>query len=93
MSKVDAPSMVQLKDSETGYIVYIKQKDCDVAHKTLGAIETPSRDYRAEVKWLKDKARSIAQRISTASLSASEARSIYGSMYIPSISYSSPAGV
>ena len=93
LSKLDTPSSVQITDSETGNIVHIEQQDCDTPHKTLGAMETPSGDYKSEVKRLVDKGQSIAQRIASTSLTAEEARIIYRSMYLPSISYSFPAGI
>lgn len=93
LSKNDTPSEVKIVDSETGNIVYIEQKDCNVAHKTLGAMENPSEEYREEVQRLVEKGRSIAQRIAAASLTQNEARILYRSMYMPSMSYSLPAGI
>ena len=93
LSKNDTPSEVTITDSETGETVHITQQDCNVAHKTLGAMETPSGDYKPEVARLLAKSKSIAQKISTASINSSEARIIYRSMYIPSINYSFPAGI
>lgn len=52
VSKRDTPSEVKIKDSETDQTVYITQQDCDVAHETLGAMETPSGNYKSEVKRL-----------------------------------------
>ena len=92
-SKHDTPIEVSINDSETGQKVHIEQQDCDEPHKTLGAMETPSGCYKSEVKRLVEKGRSIAQRIASASLTASEARIIYRSMYIPSINYSFQAGI
>ena len=84
---------VKIKDSETGQEILIEQQDCNNPHKTLGAMETPSGDYTSEVKRLVEKARAMAQRISTACVSRSEATIIYRSMYLPSINYSFPAGI
>ena len=93
LQKDEIVAPVTINDSETGEQVFIEQKDCGTPHKTLGVMETPSGDYKAEVKRLIEKSRAIAQRISSASINASEARTIYSSMYNPSITYSFAAGI
>ena len=89
----DCFASVRIKDSETGEEVNIERQECDNAHKTLGAMETPSGDYRAEVKRLLAKAKVTAQRISSAAISRNEAVVIFRSMFLPSISYSFPVGI
>ncbi len=93
LNKDEIQCEVKIRDSETGQEVLIEQQDCNEAHKTLGAMETPSGDHTREVARLREKARGIAQRISSATITRSEANIIYRSMYIPSIKKSFPAGV
>ena len=92
MTTDETNTTVSLRDSETGSTVHIDQLDCRTAHKTLGAYESPSGEYKDETKRLLTKSREIAQRISCASITQSEARTIYRSMYHPGITYSLPAG-
>ena len=89
----EAACEVKIRDSESGSDVHIEQKDCNEAHKTLGAMETPSGNYVPEVNRLVEKAQAIAQRISTATINRHEAHTIYRSMYLPSVNYSFPAGI
>ena len=56
-------------------------------------METPSGNYKAEVKRLIKKSHKFAQKISSAAINATEANILYRSMYVPSINYSFPAGI
>ena len=91
--KEEAACEVKIKGSESGSEVNIEQKDCYDAHKTLGAMENPSGNYKQEVKRLVEKARSIAHKNSMATVNRKEAHIIDRSMYIPSINYSFPTGI
>ena len=53
----------------------------------------PHHKTKLEVSRLKTKAHKLAQRISAASFSCNEAYMLYRSYYLPSISYSFPAGI
>lgn len=94
LTKADESAFsVKMRDSESGDEVQIDQKECDEAHKTLGAMETPSGNYKAEVQRLLEKAKKMAQQIATALVNIHEAKVIFWTMYLPSISYSFPAGI
>ena len=92
-TKTESNNTVSIRDSKTGDQVFIDRKDCDETHKTLGAMETPSGDYKAEISRLMSKSRAMAQRISSSTVSRHEAMVIFRSMYLPSISYSFPVGI
>jgi hypothetical protein len=87
------PQQVHLTDSETSSDIIIENKRCTASHKTLGAMENPSGCYTDEVDRLRAKAQSIATQVSCCSLRPSEAKIMYHTMYLPSISYSLSAGI
>ena len=78
----EAACEVKIRDSESGTDVHIEQKDCNEAHKTQGAMETPSGNYVPEANRLVEKAQAVAQRISMAMINHHEAHTIYRSMYL-----------
>lgn len=89
---MDPDDNVTIIDSESGNEVYIRQECSTASHKTLGATENPSGNYKDEIKRLDEKATKFAQYACCAVLSREEANVLYSTMYVPSISYSFPAG-
>jgi hypothetical protein len=87
------PQQVHLTDSETLSDIIIENKQCHKSHKTLGAMENPSGCYNDEISRLLAKAQSIATKVSCCSIRPHEARIMYQSMYLPSITYSLSAGI
>jgi hypothetical protein len=87
-----AAKTVQLIDSETHKTVDIECKSNYEAHKTLGVMESPAGDYKAEFERMQKKLRSFAQKIAQAHLTRSDAIVLYRSTYIPSMTYSLSIG-
>lgn len=79
---------VQLNDPSTGTKFHIRAESGSIPHKTLGSLECPGGNYKAEHKRLLAKADDMAYRVSSTKLSAREAWCLFRSTYIPSITYS-----
>jgi hypothetical protein len=83
---------VLIKDSKNGRSVEIETKDCNKAHKTLGVMEQHDGNYETEAKRLTAKVKDLARRASCTSITEEEAHTLYHSMGLPSMTYSTVAG-
>jgi hypothetical protein len=85
-------SIITINDSETNQPIEIKATQCTNSHKTLGIMETPDGNNTNEYKRLLEKTVSMARIITTASLSKTDASTMYFTTYLPSITYSFTVG-
>jgi hypothetical protein len=78
---------VHIVDSETGTRFDIPQRDCSQPHKTLGVMETPDGNNKAEIERLSKLSDTHGQRCATGQLTREEAELYYNTTYLTSMSY------
>jgi hypothetical protein len=69
----DYPKKIVLVDSASGGKVEIAVKASEEAHKTLGVMQTPSGETKAEYERLYQKAKGLGQKVATAGFTPYEA--------------------
>ncbi len=88
----ELPHPIEIVDSVTNETIRIETRSCSKAHKTLGVMESPNGDYKAETDRLNAKANEFARKASLMAVSERDATTLYFSMIHSSMRYSASAG-
>jgi hypothetical protein len=78
---------ITLVDSETGKEIEIPQRECNMAHKSLGVMESPDGSNKDEFNRLKTLSNTHGRKVVLGRLTKEETRTYYSSTYLPSMSY------
>ena len=93
LSHPDFLPPIQLTDSETQEQYTIETLDCSKPHKTLGCMECPTGDKRAEFKRLRSKSSDLIRSASSVRISSDGAFLFLRRIYEPSLCFSGPTNV
>jgi hypothetical protein len=72
-------------------LITIKQKEVNIAHKTLGCFKAIDGNEKEQIKYLSDKSRQFGKKLHNTSLTRKQANMAYKMIYIPSMRYGLPA--
>ena len=81
---------ITIRNPETDKRVKIEHKSCYEPHKTLGAMECPALEYRAEADRILAKCQEFAAKLADKELSMADFHVVHNTFYLPKVAYSLP---